>query len=202
MRYADDFIIGVIGTRKDAELVKSFVRDWFKTHLKLKVREEKTKITEGNKGFEFLGFYLYIGTRKFRTYTRAVGLTGKSAPIVKVCVLPSNLIKNLLEGGLVKQRFKDHESFWPCRSKRLQNFKHHYIVKKYNEMWREVLNSQGIADGKKGLKQVGYVFYYSLLFTLAHKFKCRKGEITETYGLNLTSKSPKVRFGPKPQDYI
>lgn len=45
IRYADDFIIGIIGDRKDAEKVKIDVAEFLKTQLNLELNKDKTKIT-------------------------------------------------------------------------------------------------------------------------------------------------------------
>ena len=61
-RYADDFLIGRIGSRKDAggtmKAVKSFVQDT----LKLSISEEKSSIRPAKEGAKFLGYWI-------RTYT-------------------------------------------------------------------------------------------------------------------------------------
>lgn len=55
-RYADDFIVGINGSRKDAELVKEKIRIFLKEKLKIELNEEKTKITSMAKTFTYLGY--------------------------------------------------------------------------------------------------------------------------------------------------
>ena len=46
VRYADDFLIGVIGSKEDAEGIKQKVKNFLMDTLKLEMSEEKTKITQ------------------------------------------------------------------------------------------------------------------------------------------------------------
>lgn len=56
LRYADDFVIGVLGPRSMAIEIRNKVRDFLKTELKIELSLEKTKITHVTKGVEFLGY--------------------------------------------------------------------------------------------------------------------------------------------------
>ena len=44
-RYADDFLIGVIGSKEDAEQVKWDVKAFLQNALKLEMSDTKTKVT-------------------------------------------------------------------------------------------------------------------------------------------------------------
>ncbi|WP_268907093.1 reverse transcriptase domain-containing protein, partial [Dictyobacter arantiisoli] len=62
LRYADDWLIGLCGSRAIAEEVKELVKTFLHDHLKLTLSEEKTRITHAQteKAF-FLGTILTIG---------------------------------------------------------------------------------------------------------------------------------------------
>ena len=55
VRYADDFVI-VMRTKAQAENAKSHISTYLKTQTGLTLSDEKTRITEISKGFDFLGF--------------------------------------------------------------------------------------------------------------------------------------------------
>ena len=57
VRYADDFVI-VAKTKADAENIKSHIKVSLKEKVGLSLSDEKTRITEISKGFDFLGFNL------------------------------------------------------------------------------------------------------------------------------------------------
>lgn len=55
-RYADDFVIGVIGSKKDAEKIKEDVKNFLKEKLHLDMSEEKTKVTHSSESVRYLGY--------------------------------------------------------------------------------------------------------------------------------------------------
>ena len=60
VRYADDFIIGVIGSKADSETIKEDIKNFLYDKLKLTLSEKKTLITHGNKHAKFLGYEIYV----------------------------------------------------------------------------------------------------------------------------------------------
>lgn len=56
VRYADDFILLVSGTKEDAMAEKTALADYLRANTGLELSPEKTKITALTDGFEFLGF--------------------------------------------------------------------------------------------------------------------------------------------------
>lgn len=56
VRYADDFLIGVIGSKADARAVLERVRAFLKHTLRLDVSEDKTGIVKATDGARFLGY--------------------------------------------------------------------------------------------------------------------------------------------------
>ena len=60
VRYADDFLIGVIGSKKDCEQIKGDIKTFLLEKLKLELSDNKTLITHGNKPAKFLGYEIHI----------------------------------------------------------------------------------------------------------------------------------------------
>lgn len=56
VRYADDFLIGINGSREDAEEVKNWLRTFLKESLKVELSEEKTLITNSKDKARFLSY--------------------------------------------------------------------------------------------------------------------------------------------------
>lgn len=71
VRYADDFVILVKGTRSHAEEIKSACAEFLNDGLKLSLNVEKTHITHVNDGFVFLGHRI-IRKRSGRGHMRPV----------------------------------------------------------------------------------------------------------------------------------
>src|SRR5260370_2876333 len=57
-RYADDFCIGIIGSRADAEQIRQEVRQFIEHHLRLTIAEEKSHIRHSKKDVTFVGYKL------------------------------------------------------------------------------------------------------------------------------------------------
>jgi len=55
-RYADDFLVGIIGNREEAEAVKQWLSTYLKEELQLELSPEKTLITHAKKRVRFLGY--------------------------------------------------------------------------------------------------------------------------------------------------
>jgi len=55
-RYADDFLVGIAGSKSDAITVKEWLTEYLKTELHLELSAEKTLITNARKRVRFLGY--------------------------------------------------------------------------------------------------------------------------------------------------
>ncbi|MGW2426423.1 hypothetical protein ACWC0C_45825 [Streptomyces sp. NPDC001709] len=58
MRYADDFIVLVHGTKSEAEALKAEIGELLASRLKMTLSDEETHITHIDDGFVFLGFHI------------------------------------------------------------------------------------------------------------------------------------------------
>lgn len=56
VRYADDFVVLVDGTREQAEAEKLALAEFLKTELRMELSMEKTRITDVREGIDFLGY--------------------------------------------------------------------------------------------------------------------------------------------------
>lgn len=66
VRYADDFVVLVDGTREHAETEKLALAEFLKTELRMELSMEKTRITDVKEGIDFLG-YRVVQTKARRT---------------------------------------------------------------------------------------------------------------------------------------
>ena len=72
VRYADDFLVLVHGTKSDAEALRDEIGELLADRLKMTLSAEKTLITHIDEGFDFLGFHIQ---RKRMEHGRLVVLT-------------------------------------------------------------------------------------------------------------------------------
>ena len=62
VRYADDFLIGVIGSKQDCERIKEDITNYMRDRLKLELSAEKTLITHAREEAKFLGYRITVKT--------------------------------------------------------------------------------------------------------------------------------------------
>lgn len=60
VRYADDFLIGVIGTKEECVKIKADITHFMQEKLKLEMSQEKTLITNAQDYAKFLGYEICV----------------------------------------------------------------------------------------------------------------------------------------------
>ncbi|MEO4720064.1 reverse transcriptase domain-containing protein, partial [Phocaeicola vulgatus] len=60
VRYADDFLIGIIGSKEDCIHIKEDIKKFMAEKLKLELSDEKTLITNARKHAKFLGYDIFV----------------------------------------------------------------------------------------------------------------------------------------------
>lgn len=94
LRYADDFLIGVIGSKAEAAAVLEKVRAFLRDTLHLDVSEDKTGIVKATDGARFLGYNIRTRNGMRVTKTRRNGFVSiRRSPAGRVilCIPPRRL---------------------------------------------------------------------------------------------------------------
>ena len=73
-RYADDFVVGVVGSKADAEQVKADIGHFLADELKLTLSEKKTMVTHSGDLIRFLGYDFTVSRNK-HAYRSENGVT-------------------------------------------------------------------------------------------------------------------------------
>jgi group II intron reverse transcriptase/maturase len=73
VRYADDFVVLVSGTKEDAEQEKQSLASFLQHELRMELSMEKTLVTDPKLGFQFLGYQVILAPSK-----RTGALVGKA----------------------------------------------------------------------------------------------------------------------------
>jgi RNA-directed DNA polymerase len=200
-RYADDFIIGVIGSKDEAEHIKKKVIDFLNDELKLQIAEEKTRIASGRKGILFLNYRISTW-RNSKTLKRKIEGTYTTGRTVSEVISLRVPLKQV-----IKFNEKHHYCNWneqkPVHRVELYNGTNEEIILTYNSELRGLANYYALAYDVTGkLTQLQYMANYSLFKTLAGKHKSKlttvlrrlkKGsEYIHRYALRGKSKEIKV----------
>ncbi len=72
VRFADDFVVVVHGTKEQAETLKTETAEFLREHMKMELSQEKTLVTHVEEGFNFLGHRIQVkskhGKKQLLTY--------------------------------------------------------------------------------------------------------------------------------------
>ena len=60
VRYADDWLVGVCGTKEECIALKAEIANFLSRELKLTLSEEKTLITHSSEKVRFIGYDIYV----------------------------------------------------------------------------------------------------------------------------------------------
>ncbi|MCD8336698.1 MAG: group II intron reverse transcriptase/maturase [Lachnospiraceae bacterium] len=181
-RYADDFLIGISGSKEDCEEIKEILREFLDTNYHLELSAEKTKITHSAEKVRFLGYDIAVRRnqevkkrsdgKKQRTLNNSVELT---------VPLEDKIMRFLFKNGIIEQR-PDGE-IWPVCIPRLRHMPEVNIVNLYNAQIRGICNYYCLAANYHSLNYFHYLMEYSCLKTLASKSNSTTKKIIAKYHL-------------------
>lgn len=181
VRYADDFLIGVNGSKEDCTQIKRQLSEFIAGTLKMELSEEKTLITHSNQYARFLNYDVRV--RRDGKIKR--GGPGKRAKrtlngMVELCVPLNEKIRSFLFEHKVIRQTEDGR-IKPERRKTLLRCTDLEIVSAYNAELRGICNYYSIASNFGKLDYFAYLMEYSCLKTLAGKHKCKTGKVRNMY---------------------
>ena len=185
VRYADDFLIGVIGSKADARQVKIDVGMFIREQLHLELSQEKTLITHGTDFAQFLSFQITTSKEQNSTRTKAGYVKRSYTGRIKLYVPKEKWLKRLLSYGALKSHYdKDNgnKEIWEpvCRSS-LRNLDDLEILNQYNAEIRGLYNYYRIAHNATVLNNFLYVMKYSMYKTFAGKYRMSMQKIIRKY---------------------
>ena len=216
VRYADDFLCAVIGTKAEAEAIKQDIKRFLAEKLSLELSDEKTLITHGRKAAKFLGYEIYIRKSAQTKRNKAGKLTRPYNNKVYLRMPLETIRKKLLDYDAVQIVQHNGKSFYkPKHRSYLINNDDLEILERYNAEIRGIYNYYSIANNCHSLCQFKYVMEYSMYKTFAGKYRstvvkiCKKykkdGVFTVSYkdrkGKTLTRQFYHDGFKRKKQDY-
>ncbi|MDL2232207.1 group II intron reverse transcriptase/maturase [Ruminococcaceae bacterium OttesenSCG-928-L11] len=170
IRYADDFIIGVKGSKADCKRIKEQFSEFISHTLKMELSDEKTLITHSNQYARFLGYDVRVRReQKLKPNGRgalARTLNGK----VELNIPFADKIMPFLFDKLAIRQIKNG-TIEPSPRKYLYRCTNLEIISSYNSELRGICNYYGLASNFARLDYFAYLMEYSCLKTLAGKHK-------------------------------
>ncbi|MCC3688890.1 group II intron reverse transcriptase/maturase [Bacillus cereus] len=196
VRYADDFIIGVIGSKEDAVQIKKDLTVFLENKLNLELSQQKTLITHSEKKAMFLGFNLAV-TRNEHAKRNKNGILVRSYTHKCRLYIPKDKWVNKLKQS---QTLKvDKNGKWkPKHRPVLSHLDDIEILNLYNAEIRGMYNYYQIANNASSLHNYYYFMKYSMLKTFANKYKTSIRKIIRKYSINGNFVVPyKTKTGQK-----
>jgi group II intron reverse transcriptase/maturase len=169
IRYADDFLLGLIGPRQEAEEIKRSLREFLQRELHLEMSEEKTLITHARtEAARFLGYEIVTFQENSKRTNQNRTLNGKIG--LKV---PQEVIR---EKG--RPYVRDGK---PTHKVELANDHEYAIVDRYQSTYRGIVNYYRMAYNLHTLHHLRWIMEQSLTATLARKFKISRAKVYQRY---------------------
>ncbi|MFH9981030.1 reverse transcriptase domain-containing protein [Streptomyces sp. NPDC017179] len=169
VRYADDWLLGFAGPKREAEEIKSRIRTFLRDELKLELSESKTLITHAaSQAAHFLGYEIRVQhadtkiTRQRRAVNGAIGLFVPRQVIRQKCALYMSKGKPAQRGPLLHD-----EDFT--------------IVAKYQAEFRGLVQYYLLAQDVFRLGRLQWVMETSMLKTLAGKHRSTVTKMSRKY---------------------
>lgn len=208
VRYVDDFIIFVWGTKSDCMEIKNYLFNFLKSELDLNLNIEKTQIIYFKKEkVNFLGFEIWqspstipffkknaISTRKLdrnKMHSKIKAFTPQVSR-TRITFSMEVILRKLVDKGLV--RFKDGR-FHPTSFKSVLRYDIPNIVLYLKAVFCGLTDYYKFAHNWYDVKTLyNYFGRFCLAMTLAHKTKSKVTKVFAKYGPNIsvTDKSNKI----------
>lgn len=170
-RYADDFLIAIIGSKEDAQNIKEQVKVFLQDTLKLTMSEEKTHITHSSEMVRYLGYDIRVSRSQDVKRTKK-GLQRVWYGKVQLYVPKEKWIAKLHEYGALKiKKDENGKEIWkPIHRGSSMPLDEVAIISKYNSEIRGLYNYYRMAINACNLGRFHSIMRGSCLKTLAAKY--------------------------------
>ena len=184
VRYADDFLIGVNGTKEECQQIKQCLKEFLEQYLQLELSDEKTKITHSSENARFLGYDISV-RRNNQTKKRSDGVIQRTLNQTVQLLVPlqDKIQKFLINKGIANINNGKLESKHVNALTVLTDLE---IVDKYNAQTRGICNYYSLASNFNKLGYFVYIMEYSCLKTLARKHQMSISQIIKKYRFGKT----------------
>ncbi|MEO4828006.1 reverse transcriptase domain-containing protein [Bacteroides uniformis] len=182
VRYADDFLIGVIGSKEDCLKAKEDIKNFLLDKLKLELSDEKTLITNGHDRAKFLGYEVTI-RKTNKTRKNKKGIAIRSLDHKTVLLLPFEVMRDKLMGykamKIVREKGKEK---WESTSRPyLRSNDDLEILTRYNSEIRGIYNYYCLANNVNILNDFYYIMKESMYKTFSSKYESTVRKIINKY---------------------
>lgn len=175
VRYADDFLIGIIGTRDEAKSVMQQVTGFLSDKLHLEIATEKSGVVHASDGVRFLGYDVrtYSGNRNVRAVRSGRSITVRSVSERMQLHVPAEKLRSFCQ----RKGYGVYDAHTPMHRNALIYLSEAEIVQTYNAEMRGLTNYYGLANSaSRVLNKLHHLWLTSLWKTVAAK---RRSTVTK-----------------------
>lgn len=185
VRYADDFLIGVIGSKKDCEMTKKDIAEFLTAKLGLELSQEKTLITHGQKKAHFLGYSIYVRKSNLPKRDKLGRMVRNYGGRIVLEVESSTIRDKLLSLKAMEITYVDGKEIWKAKARYcMKDSDDLEILRTYNSEIRGFYNYYSIANNSSIINSFKYIMEYSMYKTYATKYRTTKHNMIEKYRIN------------------
>lgn len=185
VRYADDFLIGVIGSKSDCEKIKIDLTEFIADKLGLELSQEKTLITHAQEKAHFLGYSITVRKCNLPKRDKAGRMVRNYGGRVVLLVEMPTIRKKLIALKAMEIKYVEGKEIWKAKSRySMKNSDDLEIISTYNSEIRGFYNYYSIANNSAIINSFKYIMEYSMYKTYATKYRTRKSEIIKKYHIN------------------
>ena len=182
VRYADDFLIGVIGSKEYSQRIKEDIKNFLESELKLELSDDKTLITHSQKAAKFLGYEVLVNRSNLAKRDNMGRLSRVYNKKVLLRISMETIKKKLLDFGVLEIKTHNGKEQWKPREHRKSICNDDLeILQKYNYTIRGFHNYYAIANNSSLLNSYKYIMEYSMYKTFAGKYKSKVTKIASKY---------------------
>jgi group II intron reverse transcriptase/maturase len=179
VRYADDFLIGYVGTRQEAEQIKRDLGEFLQKTLKLTLSDEKTLITSATQeAARFLGYHIVNQQCQDKITKGRRVVNGRIALQVPKDAIDKKCAQYIQHGK-------------PRRRAELLEESDYSIVNNYQQIYRGIVQYYLLAHNVRDLSKLRWIMLKSLLHTLANKHKTSTETIRKKYQARVQTRKEK-----------
>lgn len=183
IRYADDFLIGVIGSKEDCAKMKEDFTIYMRDKLKLELSEEKTLITNAQESAKFLGYEISIRKSEAMKRNKQGWLKRPFSGRIMLTLPIATVQKKLLELKAMELRVINGKEIWYAMPRNyLTKEDPATICARYTTEIRGLYQYYRIADNiSYAGNKFGYIMRYSFCKTLAKKLNSSTAKVIRKY---------------------
>lgn len=192
VRYADDWLCGVIGSKEDCKKIKEDFKNFLNEKLQLELSEEKTLITNAQKSAKFLSYEIRVRHSNLTKRDKTGKLVRNYMGRIVLEVSSDTIKKHLIDTGAMKLIYHNGKEIWkPKAIYRLKNCDDLEILDYYNSMIRGFYNYYCIANNSSIINSYKYIMEYSMYKTYGTKYRT---SISKVIGKFRVGKDFAVKF--------